>query len=111
MRHISDHFMDYGGVAWGTNDINETIHKYTKQAYILTMKNINIFPPQLIAIRISNSFSIKDDCEYGVDGSDEESTHNNSTCSEHFQCNIFKLMLTSYIAKSQYLLNVNEKLE
>ena len=51
MRHISDHYLDYGCFRKGSTDDNETLHKETKKAYRSTNKQLSKIAPQLLSAR------------------------------------------------------------
>ena len=51
MRHISDHYLDYGCFRKGSTDDNETLQKETKKAYRSTNKQLSKIAPQLLSAR------------------------------------------------------------
>ncbi|CDF37391.1 unnamed protein product [Chondrus crispus] len=51
MRHISDHYLDFGCFRKGATDGNETLHKATKLAYRSTNKQLSKIAPQLLSAR------------------------------------------------------------
>lgn len=79
MNHVKEQLVDFGSTVWSTNDINEKMHKDTKEAFKNTNKRPDLLVPQLLTNRSSNAL-------HAYSQTDDEPDPETTICANDCHC-------------------------